>query len=583
MKRFPATIFAFIFFAALILSQHQLLSVESPKLAIGNADAQPIKLPYKLKSSGSQSLYFEATVYRHTLTTTLLRIIPDDCIETLQVNGQPINVTRLPGRCDWSHGAKIDLGPYLKRGENTIRIGVKKKDGIGGLNLFGTPDLYRPSHMALQFLAMLGLAGWLITLTRNSLSTPLSLLMASGALLQLHYLSYTDYATRTFDLLIATGHLDYIKMIAEHLTLPNPTQGWEYHQPPLYYLLAAAVYAIFTYLPVLEPLVALQMMSMALFILFLYFSLRSLTMLVADRRILFVASALLIFWPSGIIHSIRIGNDILFFTLFAAGVYAILQWQLRQRPFWPALLIASLALITKANGIILFGVIGILMLVELYRARALRGFFRQTGIALLYFLAAFLINFADNIYYVMAGNGSDWLVSNVVNTINKKLYVANEAFNYLYFDIKTYLSEPFINPWDDRYGRQYFWNYLFKSALFSEFFFTAKHTVATVMGAVSLFIFGYILLGLAAAQRNRGSLIMGLTLFVSLAALLIYRIKIPVACNTDFRYIYPVVLPMAFFFARGLTFLKQHELYVAYYTGIGASLLFSLGSIAVFY
>ncbi len=39
----------------------------------------------------------------------------------------------------------------------------------------------------------------------------------------------------------AQGHLDYIRYIIEHHSLPPADQGWQTHQPPLYYLIAALV------------------------------------------------------------------------------------------------------------------------------------------------------------------------------------------------------------------------------------------------------------------------------------------------------------------------------------------------------
>lgn len=574
--------FALLFVGAFILSQHQLIAIPAMHLHSGGTDEGSVRMPYTLKESGRKQLDFDTTVQVNALTSAQIKIIPDDCIESLRVNRQHVDISQLRGRCDWTKGIRVDLEPFLHEGKNRLEITVQKKDGIGGLKVFGVYDHLDPVHLLLQFLLMFGAVGWVVSATRKSLPLPLSVLLASSVLLQLHYLSYTDYATRTFDLLIATGHFDYIQMIAHHLTLPNPTEGWEYHQPPLYYLGAAAVFALFEHFPVIDAMTALQLFSLFLFTVFLYFGLRILHLLIKDQRGVIFASALFVFWPAGIIHSVRIGNDALFFTLFAAGLFLIVRWENGQSQLWKALLLASLTLVTKANGIILFGIIGILLLLEFYRERNRHTFLRQCGLAGLFFFTAFFINFVDNIYYALSGGGSDWLVSNVINTINQKLYVANEAFNYLYFDLKTYLEEPFINPWDDRYGRQFFWNYLFKSALFSEFFFPDAKTIAVVMGAFSLILFAYILLGMLTAKRSPGLSVMGLTLLISLAALLLYRIKIPVACNTDFRYVYPVLIPMAYFYAQALNYLKAQRLVVPYTAGIAAAFFFSLGTVAVF-
>jgi hypothetical protein len=42
--------------------------------------------------------------------------------------------------------------------------------------------------------------------------------------------------------------------------------------------------------------------------------------------------------------------------------------------------------------------------------------------------------------------------------------------------------------------------------------------------------------------------------------LLAYRIKVPLSCNTDFRYIYPVLLPLLFFSALAWRQFPQFKL-----------------------
>ncbi len=583
MRRFTAPFFLLLFFVLFAATSYLAPHIGNGTVRTDSGPAEPLQLPYSLKTPGKQTLHYRIDLYKSPLASSLLKIIPDDCIEALSVNGVPYDVGRISGRCDWSHGATVDISDALRTGDNTLELTVAKKDGVGGLNVFGLSDPSAPAATAMRLLTFLSLGIGIFLLAGKRLSFPLALLLTAAATLQFHYLGYTDYATRTFDLLISTGHLDYIKMIAHRFTLPNPTGGWEYHQPPLYYLLAAAVYRLAETLPVLDPMRALQLLSFSLFTVFMYYGLRTLERIVPDRIVLTVVGALLVFWPSGVIHSVRIGNDILFYALFAAGTYRIVLWQLGEGTLRPALLAAALALITKANGIILFGVIGFLLLFELRRRRDLGGFLRQSAVAAAFFAAAFFVNFADNIYFALQNNGQDWLVSNVVNILNRSLFVDNHAFNYLYFDLKTYLGEPFIDAWHDRYGRQFFWNYLLKSALFSEFFFRENAESATVISALSLIVYGYILWGMAIARRNRATLVMALVFLLSVTALLLYRIKIPVACNTDFRYIYPVLIPMSYFFAQSLLYFRDsRRLKNLYGFGIFTALLFVAASALFF-
>src|SRR5438046_10660133 len=43
----------------------------------------------------------------------------------------------------------------------------------------------------------------------------------------------------------SSHHLNYIKYLQEHHSLPLPTEGVEMFQPPLYYLVAAVVLSLF--------------------------------------------------------------------------------------------------------------------------------------------------------------------------------------------------------------------------------------------------------------------------------------------------------------------------------------------------
>ncbi len=582
ISRFAPLLFGLLFAASFILLQYQHLHVNHSRISVAEESSTAVSLPFSLKIPGKQTLRLDANIIRFPFSATTLRIIPDDCIETLYVNGQSIDIQSLQGRCDWSHGVTVNLGGHLHHGTNRLEITVEKKDDVGGINVFGTADLLTPWHIALSIIAMLALFGCILTLTRQTLELPLRILLGLAAVLALHYLSYTDYSVRTFDLLVSTGHLDYIKMIAEQLRLPNPTQGWEYHQPPLYYLIAAAVYAFSRAVALIDPMTTLQLLSLSLFLVFLYYGLRILQAVITEPSLRFIAATMLVFWPSGIIHSVRIGNDSLFYALFAATLYALIHWK-QGAKFWPVLLLAALSLVTKANGIILFGIIGTVLLSDLWQTKDLRRFFRMSGLAVVFFLAAFFVNFADNIYYAATQSGQDWLVSNVVNTINAKLFVANDPFHYLYFDLKTYLKEPFIDAWHDRYGRQFFWNYLLKSSLFSEFSFSGRTLAASLMSALSLLIFAYVGIGMIHARRRQADIIMFSTLILSILALLLYRIKIPVACNTDFRYIFPVLIPMAFFFARAIEHFRRRNIPVPYALGIAALAVFDLGTFWVFF
>jgi tetratricopeptide (TPR) repeat protein len=79
----------------------------------------------------------------------------------------------------------------------------------------------------------------------------------------------------------AKEHLDYISYIQTHQTLPGASAGWEMHQPPLYYWLAATVLNTL-HLSANKPdgLIALRLMSLAV-------ALAHITIILASLRLLF--------------------------------------------------------------------------------------------------------------------------------------------------------------------------------------------------------------------------------------------------------------------------------------------------------
>ncbi len=159
----------------------------------------------------------------------------------------------------------------------------------------------------------------------------------------------------------------------------------------------------------------------------------------------------------------------------------------------------------------------------------------------------------------MKVTSSDWLLSNVSQSINSGLKVKNNPENYLIFDSATYVQHPFISTWDDISGRQYFWNFVWRSSLSSEFSFQGD---ALRFWGVSNGIL--LLLALMGSciyylqkqpYTTRSHIILAsykvlpwiLTLVFPFILLLAYRIKVPLSCNTDFRYIYPVLANIIFF------------------------------------
>ena len=184
-----------------------------------------------------------------------------------------------------------------------------------------------------------------------------------------------------------------------------------------------------------------------------------------------------------------------------------------------------------------------------------------------------MINYKNN-----DSKSKDFIIGNI-HALNGALLVENKPINYLWFDFETFVKKPFMNPWSDETGRQYYWNYLLKSSLFGEFSDFGKNKniviMAQLISLVFVFFIGYFLillslLFLSKTKPERIKKIFPLIVISIIAPLLILtatRIKHPYSAQADFRYIFPVIISFGAIYAMGLANLKNRNLKNLQYFG----------------
>ena len=135
----------------------------------------------------------------------------------------------------------------------------------------------------------------------------------------------------------------------------------------------------------------------------------------------------------------------------------------------------------------------------------------------------------------------------------------NNWLNYFSFDIVAFLSNVWTNT---RYDLQKdnFWHFLFKTSLYGEFEFLGiiqnwiarimQPTVLVLVATIIYFLVQDIWLSRNALKNPKDKkfgirIILWLTALISLLSLLVYRIKLPFVSNNDFRYIFPIIVPLA--------------------------------------
>jgi hypothetical protein len=191
-------------------------------------------------------------------------------------------------------------------------------------------------------------------------------MVLAGTVLCVDYLTYTEVAERNYD---GPAHVAYAQSIALHLQLPDVFACAACGHPPL----ASALGALWSKVVLVGgwmPLeLGLQWLSLLLFLGFVVFALLILRSCDPRPATLRLAAALVVFWPSSIINSVRVHNDALASLLMLAAMYFIARWDAhgRSRDFHAALAASALALLTKSTG---YAVAATLLLFAALRLRS---------------------------------------------------------------------------------------------------------------------------------------------------------------------------------------------------------------------
>jgi hypothetical protein len=387
------------------------------------------------------------------------------------------------------------------------------------------------------------------------------------------FISYHFYDEYSYDV---EGHIQYIQYIIEAGHSPNPAGGWLFYHPSLYYRSAAIFWQIANYnrnLNYEEFLKLMQGFTFTLFILYCYFSIRTIDSFYEaisqknekNRRSNSYRLTVVLFllWPANSIFSGRIGNDIMFELLYAITFYAIVKWWLSQKisHFLLILICSSLAVWTKSNGFILFGVIGTLLPIGyiLDKSKVKNRWYLQKTVALTTFLLVITYLAASDKFsrgYTIPD--TPLIVSNAAG-LGQELRIENNFGTYLTFDPVKFVCIPYTSAIDPLRGRDNFWHFLLKTSLVGEFTEGSPilGVVASILSLLLLFLLPIFFTGLVfSLKSSRTGLPIIASILLLVTSMIIFRLSYPFSCSNDFRYIYPAILPFCMLVGRGHDFLK---------------------------
>ena len=564
--------------AALLLGSRELSPVG---LTVKKNDGPqlPTHFPYLAELPQGTALEFTFVVHRGPLTARTIVFIPDDHFESLFVNGQPIPLDSVPPqqRDDYHSGFRFPLGAHLRMGDNIVvaRV-INSGGGKAGL------DVQSDTRDWVRLVANVSAASALLILGAASMRLlgfewPLAAIYALGVAVRLAYLRVTPFSLRTHD---GEGHIEYVEYILRHHSLPGPYDGWVFYHPPLYYVLGALTWRVITSMGITSYhtiLRGLQLQSMVYQLGFVAFGILTTDLWIQrlpdstfGRRLLSrsglraLCAALLCVWPSAIVHSARVGNDDLLDLCFGGGLYFVSLWWAsgRDRDLNWAAIFGALGVVTKTNALLLFIVLAILLVVRFGSDSPLnvRLYARRAFIPFVLFLTSAGAALGRALLDTMSGKRGNLLVGNA-DRLPTSLLVANGAENYLWFDTKSFVTHAFVDFAGRDSGREFFWNYTFKTSLFGQFDFpsVSLSNLAVCASFLFLLILLCFLVGIAATPRSclwadLPATVTVLTLVVGLAAL---RVSKPALCSNDFRYILPILPPFLYLYVRGVSRLRD--------------------------
>jgi len=335
----------------------------------------------------------------------------------------------------------------------------------------------------------------------------------------------------------------------------------------------------------------LKWLSLLLFFGFVVFALLIVRSCTLDKTSQRLAAALIVFWPSSIINSVRVHNDALASLLMLAALFFVANWDRtgRKRDLYFAICASALGLLTKASAYAV--VVTVLCFVSLWLFRQamhkdktlLRQGIMQASIALIVFAGVALLAVV-----LRASRETTTLCQKVLGHACDGRYVplaVDTPGRYFYFDVPDFVLRMDATPLNPT--RDYFLNRLLKSSLFGttplggEFAGTSYERLSVL---ISLLLLAMILICFVSApllrQTDFSRVYLGSTI-IMLLCLLAFRLRAPNEFHEDFRHIFAALVPLCLFYTLIVERLRAFSK-VLYVTGVMIGVLMVLSSVAFF-
>jgi hypothetical protein len=435
---------------------------------------------------------------------------------------------------------------------------------------------------AIVFLSSAGVA--LLVLRRLRFDRRTIAIVLAGVALYADYLAYTSIAQRNYD---GVSHLYYIQAIAQNLRLPAMSACMACGHPPLYYALGAAWSRSLLAGGWMPLELGLQWLSLLLFVGFVVLALLVIRSFEVAPATQWLAVALVVFWPSSVLNSVRVHNDALASPLILAAIYFTARWdsQRHSRDFWQALVASALAVLTKASGYVAAATLILFAVVHLCTTKVARRDVARTAIAIVVLGAIAVLAVFSRLE-----QSPHRLCQEVLGHACDGRYrppVADTPSRFMLFDLPDFIRRMDAMP--DYPKPDYFWNRFAKSSLFGilplgEEFQAARYTALAVaiklllLAMVTVCLCGAIFLRRVPWRRYR---VYACAVVIMLIFLVAFRIRVPNEFHEDFRHVFAVLVPFCLAYAVVVDRARRVS-GALYWTGVGVALLMIGSSVAFF-
>ena len=375
-------------------------------------------------------------------------------------------------------------------------------------------------------------------------------ILLAGTMLRLWYVLVTPASMRAYDF---QGHFEYIQYVFLFDRIPPYVGGWEYFQPPLYYASAAAWSQ--GWMALGEPAMALpglQAFSLLLSIVALWAGIGIGQVLFGkDGALALAFAAFLAAYPGLLAFASRLTNDALLITLTFCALLALLRYRATGgwRDWLTFSALAGFALLTKTNpptppppGAPTLAL----------RRPGWTAFFARGAAC-----AAVALGIAG---WSVIPRALDQMERGVfpignIESLSSKLEIPVTLGTLTTLHPHAVVAQPYADTWATDGSRDYFWDFLLRSAYFGEFDFgETLAPLATAILLVTLLLMPAGIAGVWTELRRRSPWAVPMLALACLllASQLSMRIHFPHSPIQDFRLSMPACLSAAYFALRGI-------------------------------